>query len=156
MRYALLLFALTFTACESPEVEPIPARETDTDETAVAPADDWTGTWSWDETWPGSGDVTNVLSYTLVLGEFEGTLQGGLGIDGYQTMKNYEVRGTPRGDALDVTVSGYGEGHVGTPDDLGERLFSLVRTDSGGYMTIWDTLRPAIGEAGEQDAFAKE
>ena len=152
---------LLLAAC-SPETEPTtnPAPEPTTSALPPDPetVDAWTGAWHWDETWPGPEGTANARAYALVLGAESRNLNGHLAIDGYQTMADYLVRGEPRGDTLDVVLTGYGADNLREDPAVGDTLFSLVREDAPeteygvSYRTVWGALRPAL-ETDEQVAF---
>ncbi len=154
--FSLLLACGLLVAACSPGPDPF-TPEADAQPPATTPeaAETWQGRWTFGEAWPGSGEITNVMDYALVMGRFEGALQGSVGVYGYQTSSEYEVRGVLRGDTLDIIVSGYGEDDMGRRVEIGERLFSLVASGDG-HVTVWDALTPVLSEDEAGNAFERE
>ena len=166
-----LLLGLILAACGppdtvSPEATPLeapeaPAYESHAPEASGATAAEteasWEGRYSFSESVERPDAPPMLWEYVLTLQREGDHWRGTLHIDGFQTLKRFEVRGDERdGTLLDVTLTGYGEENVFESPALGDTLFTLeAHTIASPTLTTWGALTPnATTEAQEEPALA--
>ena len=109
--------------------------------------DSWAGSYAFAET-STDGEKRQIWLYDLDLfQQKDGSWAGSLNIDGFDTLKRYNVRGELEGDRMQVILDDYREGSMGESPSLNSTLFILEEVSRSGKPTIltrWEKLEPYL------------
>ena len=109
--------------------------------------DSWAGAYAFAETSTDDGQRQIWLYDLELFQQKDGSWAGSLNIDGFDTLKRYNVRGELKGDRMQVILDDYREGSMGESPSLNSTLFILEEVSNSGKRSIvtqWEKLEPYL------------